>query len=336
MRTDTLFHQTCLGKQFLKTPIWIMRQAGRYLPEYKEVRKKFPNFMDFCFTPDAVCKVTLQPIQRFDFDAAIIFSDILVIPHVLGQYVNFIEGYGPSLEPFQERFLKKENMDWDKMKPIYEGISKTRNALSVEKSLIGFCGTPWTLAAYMIHLKKIGDGAALQEKIESFGHTVALIDCLTDIVATHAINQINAGCDIIQLFDSWAGLCAKDKHDDFLLTPLKNILKKIWHIHPHTPIIYYGRHVSQLYKDLKDIRGPLVLGVDQDTSIESVLVHQKPVQGNLDPEILIQGGDDLNKGVLSILNQTKNIPHIFNLGHGITPQTPIAHVEQMLKYIRTF
>ncbi|CAO5680336.1 MAG: Uroporphyrinogen decarboxylase [Holosporales bacterium] len=327
------FYQTCKGIVFDKHPIWMMRQAGRYLSEYRSVRALEKDFMSFCFNKDFVKTVTLQPIERFNFDAAIIFSDILVIPHALGQQVKFEAGEGPKLARFQTSFLK--NDPTVALEPVYDGIVRTRESLDQSISLIGFAATPWTLGAYMIACEKIGDGRRLQEEVKGFKDLSPLMDKLTDSISIHLKNQIKAGADVVQLFDSWAGLCPLDA-TTYLVNPVKAILKSVWHDFPETPIIYYGRHVSHLFEHFKGVNGPLVLGVDQTTDLSNVLLYEKPTQGNLDPDVLIQGGKALESAIFNILEKTKGKPHIFNLGHGIKPETPVENVQKMIDLVRAF
>lgn len=336
MVLNTKFHRTCLGEKQDVPPVWMMRQAGRYLPEYLAIRKKFPDFMEFCFSPDVVTEVTLQPIERFDFDAAIIFSDILVIAHAIGQDVWFEKGHGPRLKALPD--FKTWNTSWaDTLNPVYKAITKTRSKLSKDKSLIGFAATPWTLGAYMLCQNKIGTQQNLYAAIDNhIGQLEPLLDKLIPIVAQHLINQVNAGCDVIQLFDSWAAFCKTGEQEQNLITPLTKILNMFWKAHPNTPVIYYGKEISLLYGGISErVNGPLVLGYDQHIDINVANKVNRPSQGNLDPEILIEGGASLDAAVSRILSVTKNRPHIFNLGHGIRPETPIQHVERMLQLIRS-
>lgn len=335
MTVNTKFHKTCLGEIQEIPPVWMMRQAGRYLPEYLEIRKKFPDFMEFCFTPESVTEVTLQPIKRFNFDAAIIFSDILVIPHAIGQDVWFEKGYGPKLKPLPAFELWNKN--WVKtLTPVYNAIKTTRSKLSKDKSLIGFAATPWTLGAYMLCQNKIGTAQNLYTAINKHtGLLNPLLDKLVPIVAQHLINQVNAGCDVVQLFDSWASFCNTDEQENNLITPLIKILKLFWYAHPLTPVIYYGKEISHLYNNISErVNGPLVLGYDQYVDISVAHNANKPSQGNLDPDVLIAGGAALDIAVNSILSATKTRAHIFNLGHGIKPETPLKHVERMLQLVR--
>ena len=335
MVINTKFHRTCLGDIQETPPVWMMRQAGRYLPEYLEIRKKFPDFMEFCFTPDSVTEVTLQPIERFNFDAAIIFSDILVIPHAIGQDVRFEKGYGPKLKPLPAFDLWNQN--WlSILKPVYDAIKITRSKLSKDKSLIGFAATPWTLGAYMLCQNKIGTKQNLYTAINKHtGLLNPLLDKLVPIIAQHLINQVNAGCDVVQLFDSWASFCKTDEQETNLITPLINILKLFWKAHPNTPLIYYGKEISYLYNIISErVNGPLVFGYDQYANISVANNLHRPSQGNLDPDVLIKGGATLDTAVNTILSNTKKHPHIFNLGHGIKPETPMNHVERMLQLVR--
>ena len=335
MTVNTKFHRTCLGEIQEIPPVWMMRQAGRYLPEYLAIRKKFPDFMEFCFTPESVTEVTLQPIKRFNFDAAIIFSDILVIPHAISQDVWFEKGYGPKLKPLPAFELWNKN--WVKrLTPVYDAIKITRSKLSKDKSLIGFAATPWTLGAYMLCQNKIGTEQNLYTAINKHtGLLNPLLEQLVPIVAQHLINQVNAGCDVVQLFDSWASFCKKNEQETNLITPLTKILKLFWHAHPLTPVIYYGKEISYLYNNISErVNGPLVLGYDQYVDISVATNVKRASQGNLDPEVLIAGGAALDIAVNSVLSATKTRAHIFNLGHGIKPETPIKHVERMLQLVR--
>lgn len=335
MPVNTKFHRTCLGEIQDIQPVWMMRQAGRYLPEYLAIRQNFPDFMAFCFNPDIVTEVTLQPIERFDFDAAIIFSDILVIAQAIGQGVWFEKGHGPRLNALPS--FQSWNSNWvETLNPVYDAIKKTRSQLSQDKSLIGFAATPWTLGAYMLCQNKIGTQQNLYAAIDNHaGQLALLLDKLIPIVAQHLINQVTAGCDVVQLFDSWAAFCKEDEQEDNLINPLTKILDIFWKVHPNTPVIYYGKEASHLYKDiLNRISGPLVFGYDQYVDMNSTNQVNTPSQGNLDPEVLIKGGDALDAAVNNILCATKNRPHIFNLGHGIKPETPIRHVEKMLQLVR--
>lgn len=332
--------QALKGVTQVPPPIWLMRQAGRYLPEYQAERAKLPNFMEFCFTPEVVVKVTLQPIERFDFDAAIIFSDILTIPHLLGQTVTFAAGHGPMLEKVEwDPFLKKSiNRDLTKeYQPLYQSIASVRRELSLEKSLIGFAGSPWTIATYMIQCGKSQDFSTIlgfsKERSETFNQ---LIDLLTDKVTHLLFGQINAGCDVVQIFDSWASAVPEEKREEWLWSPLEKIYKSLKKIHPEVPIIYYGRGIAKHYPQLAQRLKGLAFGLDQSVNITWAKEELQPlavVQGNLDPEKLSAG--EFSKDVSDILNTLSQRPFIFNLGHGILPHTPIRHVHQLVEQVRS-
>ena len=267
-----------------------MRQAGRYLPEYRQIRQHFKDFIEFCLQPEAVTRVTLQPIQRFDFDAAIIFSDILVIPHALGQRVQFIEGTGPVLDhvdwaTFLEKAEKQSVLPF--LSPVFDAIRLTRQALVPEKSLIGFVGSPWTLACYMLQQGKVKDAP-------SGNYSPPFINSLLRILQKHCADfltaQIQAGCDVIQIFDSWASLVPHPYQEDYLWKPLQFITESIQKKFPHIPIVYYGRGVNQFYPTLALRLPGICFGLDQTVSPEWAALHvQTPVQGNLDPERLVRG-----------------------------------------------
>ncbi|MCX7338216.1 MAG: uroporphyrinogen decarboxylase [Alphaproteobacteria bacterium] len=325
-------------------PIWLMRQAGRYLPEYQLERTNFPNFMDFCLNPEAAAKVTLQPIQRFDFDAAIIFSDILTIPHFLGQTVHFEPGNGPRLKK-----VGSERVDWDSfldkaedieiqelMTPVLEAIQNVRGSLCSSKSLIGFAGSPWTIATYMLRGGKTQDfSGTVQFAKQLDGAFDRLIRLLENNIVTLLIQQIQAGCDVVQIFDSWAHVVPLLDRPAWLWRPLQRIIHAIRQSYPDVPIIYYGKGVADHYPALAQMIPNLAFGIDHSVdcawardNVQSVA----PVQGNLSPEKLMAGGFETD--VDSILEKLSDGPFIFNLGHGILPKTPIAHVEALIKQVR--
>jgi uroporphyrinogen decarboxylase len=312
-----------------------MRQAGRYLPEYRQVRQNFKDFMAFCLTPEAVTQVTLQPIERFDFDAAIIFCDILIIPHLLGQTVHFIEGEGPRLATVDwKQFLEgaKQQTTLPSLQPVFEAIRLTRQALPKHKSLIGFCGSPWTIACYMLQGGKVGSG--LSKNWDS-----NLIKELVKILQHHAVEfllgQIHAGCDVVQIFDSWASLVPSEQREEYLWQPLTFIYQSVRKVHPNLPIIYYGRSVSEDYPDLADQLKGLCFGLDQSVDPLWAAAHvqsKAPVQGNLDPISLIEGGFEWQTD--KILQAFSSKPFVFNLGHGILPQTPLDSVYRLVEKVR--
>lgn len=322
-------------------PLWFMRQAGRYLPEYRKIRKTQRTFLDLCYSPDLATEITLQPLRRFDLDVAILFSDILVIPDALGQKVTFIEGKGPQLDPlsldtFQEK-LRQEKLPLT-LEPVYETLRKLKPQLSSEKALFGFAGAPWTLALYMLE----GEGSRHFEKakVQAFQNETgfnALLDTLVKAVTEHACNQIAAGADAIQLFDTWAGHCPMTHFDAWILEPTKAIVEGIKARYPETPVIGFPKGVgAQLipYAERTGIEG---VSLDAVTSLpwaHENLPPQLVFQGNLDPLLLVAGGEPLRKAIEELHGYMNSRPYIFNLGHGILPQTPVEHVEACVNWVR--
>lgn len=324
------FVSNCLrGKILTPPPIWIMRQAGRYLPEFREIRAQYPDFFGLCFSPQVVKEITLQPIKRFDFDAAIIFSDILVIPLARGQKVQFVKGEGPQLGP-----LTNNSADLSSLEPVYEAISLTASSLSKEKDLIGFSGAPWTILTYMIEQGKSSSFSKLHKMIETSPSQVEdLIESLTGDIADHLDRQIKAGATVVQIFDSWAESVPVSQRQAFILDPLKKITKRIGE---KVPIIFFGRGISGFYPTIANEIPNISFGLDESVSLSKACqdLPHACLQGNLDPKILLEGGQKLRDSVNLILKERGGHPFVFNLGHGILPATPIAHVEELLRLIR--
>ena len=322
-------------------PIWLMRQAGRYLPEYREVRNRAGDFLDLCFTPELAAEVTLQPVRRFGFDAAILFSDILVIPHALGQSIRFTTGEGPKLDPIingRDLVRLKPELDHNILAPVYETIQLVKANLSTDVAFLGFCGAPWTVASYMI----AGHGTADQEPARLFSYRepqqfAALIDRLVEASAGYLVRQLQAGVDAVQIFDTWAGVLPADEFGRWCIEPTRRVIDKIRAVMPAAKVIGFPRGVGAgLLRYVKDVPVNAV-GIDWTADPLFVRDHvqrQMPVQGNLDPMVLVAGGAALDRAVDRILELLSPGPFIFNLGHGILPQTPIAHVEQMLARVR--
>lgn len=305
-----------LSGQKTKVPsMWIMRQAGRYLPEYHETRAHAPNFLDACLRPEIATEITLQPIRRFGFDGAVIFSDILVIPYALGQSVVF--NPKPVLGPWQ--FPNYDESDYlEKLQPVYEALRLTKSKLSPNTSLIGFAATPWTLGTYM-----------LGKDIHS-PDLPRLIDLLVPAIITHLRHQILAGAEAIQLFDSWSAQC---QNLSYLVEPVRQIATTLKEEFPHVPFIYYSREVPDVLTQLIDL--PICLGVDHTISLEWIeknIPANIPIQGNLQAEKLIAG--DFKQDVDRILDFAQKRPWVFNLGHGILPETPLDHVYQLVQQVR--
>lgn len=329
------------GRRQSIPPVWMMRQAGRYLPEYRAVRQQADGILGLCFSPALAAEVTLQPIRRFGFDAAILFSDILVIPHALGRFVSFVAGEGPQLEPIEDAATiarLPSHLDHDILAPVYETIRRVKPELPETVTFLGFCGAPWTVATYMI----AGHGTADQAPARMFAYRdpeafAALIDGLARASAEYLIRQLEAGVDAVQIFDTWAGILPPEEFQRWCVVPTQRIVAEVRERFPQARIIGFPRgagtaltsYVSQVPVD----------AVSLDWRIDRVFAREQiqtrlPVQGNLDPLALLAGGTTLDRSVDAVLEAFAAGPFIFNLGHGILPETPIAHVEQMLKRVR--
>lgn len=321
-------------------PIWMMRQAGRYLPEYKATRAEAGSFLDLCYSPKFATEVTLQPIRRFDFDASILFSDILVVPDALGRHVTFESGVGPRLDPIspEEIFGLSSKGAMNHLAPVFEAVSQIRAGLPRETTLLGFCGAPWTVATYMV----AGRGTPDQAPTRLFAHRnrdafLHLIDLLTQTSIEYLCNQIEAGADAVQVFDSWSGILGESDFVDFSLTPMKRIVSGVKAKHPDTPIIGFPKGASLHYERYARETGVDCVGLDWTFPMKLAkekLAGDVVLQGNLDPTRLVAGGDALMNGVTEILDAAKGSRFIFNLGHGITPETPIEHVAAMINQVK--
>lgn len=328
------------GETVSPPPLWMMRQAGRYLPEYRETRKRAGTFLDLCYSPDLAVEVTLQPIERFGFDASILFSDILVVPHALGREVRFEEGRGPILKPITAPEIAALNgeMFHVNLEPVYEAVRRLRTKLPGETTLIGFCGAPWTVATYMI----AGHGTPDQAPARLFAYRepaalARLLKTLAEHSAAHLIRQIEAGADVVQIFDSWSGVLDEPSFQAFCVEPVAEIVRLVKAAHPDVPVIGFPKGAGEHYRDYRTKTGIDALGLDWTVplSMARELQREGAVQGNLDPLRLVAGGKALADGVDSILRTLGGGPLIFNLGHGITPETPVAHVEAMVKQVRS-
>jgi uroporphyrinogen decarboxylase len=331
------------GEHVGTPPIWMMRQAGRYLPEYREVRKRAGGFLDLCFNPELATEVTLQPVRRFGVDAAIIFSDILVIPHALGCQLRFVEGEGPRLDPVRDAAsvdLMIRRADESILAPLYETVRQVKAELPTGVSLIGFCGAPWTVATYMVAGRGRSDFAPARQfaATDPVGFS-RLIDCLMQMSARHLVQQLKAGADCVQIFDTWAGALDGDEFDRWCVDPTRRLVAAVREQYPAAKIIGFPRGAGENiphYVDRTKIDA-VSLDSDVDLSFAVTYVHSMvPVQGNLAPEILLAGGPRLDQAVNEVMEAFCDMPFIFNLGHGILPQTPIANVERMLACVRGF
>ena len=322
-------------------PVWLMRQAGRYLPEYQAVRQKAGDFLKLCFTPELATEVTLQPIRRFGFDAAILFSDILVVPHALGQSVRFAVGEGPQLDPIADRgglARLAAELDQDVLTPVYETVKAVKARLPENVALLGFCGAPWTVASYMI----AGHGTPDQAPARLFAYAdpegfTALMDKLVEASASYLIRQLQAGADAVQIFDTWAGILPPQEFHRWCIEPAQRIIAKVRSVMPGAKVIGFPRGIGTGL--LRYVENVAVDAVGLDWMVDPIFAREQiqqrmPVQGNLDPLALVAGGAALDRAVDDILEVFYERPFIFNLGHGILPQTPIAHVERMLARIR--
>ena len=327
------------GARRFPPPIWMMRQAGRYLPEYRETRKQAGSFLDLCYNPDLAVEVTLQPIRRFGFDASILFSDILVVPHALGRDLRFEEGRGPlmtPIEPAEVAGLDDKGFH-EHLAPVYETVSRLRKALPDETTLLGFCGAPWTVATYMI----AGHGTPDQAPGRLFAFRdekamKALLALLADVSADYLIRQIECGADAVQIFDSWSGVLDEAAFDALCIEPVARMVSRVRARFPEVPVIGFPKGAGTLYDSYRARTGVTALGLDWTVPLNQAkrLQAHGAVQGNLDPMRLVAGGRALDEGVDRILAALGNGPLVFNLGHGITPQTPIAHVERMVARVR--
>jgi uroporphyrinogen decarboxylase len=322
-------------------PIWLMRQAGRYLPEYRAIREKAGSFLDLCFNPKLAAEVTLQPIRRFDFDAAILFSDILVIPHALGQRVSFEEGEGPKLEALGEpaTFARlRADLDQSVLAPVYETIARVKQDLPKDVALLGFCGAPWTVATYMI----AGCGTADQAPARLFAYNhpqdfARLIDKLIDASTSYLVRQFEAGVDAVQIFDTWAGVLPAGEFQKWCVAPIAKIVAAARQRIPGAKIIGFPRGAATQLENYLDAVAVDAIGLDWMVELDFARKYIQPkrtIQGNLDPLALLAGGSALDSAIDTILEAFGQGPFIFNLGHGILPNTPIAHVERLVARVR--
>lgn len=314
-------------------PIWLMRQAGRYLPEYLKTREKAGDFLKLCYNPKFANEVTLQPIKRFAFDASIIFSDILVIPHAMGQDVSFIKGKGPVLGDLD---IEKLDFNLDFLKAVYEAIKLTRATLPLKTTLIGFSGAPWTLATYMLEKGTSKDFLKVKEfAYKDSKQFDVLLNKLCDAVALHLIEQAKNGAQILQIFDSWAGILTPSQFQEYSIKPTKSIVNKVKEHFPDIPIIGFARGAGVKYKEYAEYSGVDAISFDQFTPPKWIYDNIKiPVQGNLDPVLLMTNKQEMIKQVKLLKDLFKDKPYIFNLGHGILPSTPIENVHAMIDEIR--
>jgi uroporphyrinogen decarboxylase len=314
-----------------------MRQAGRYLPEYRELRKQAPSFLDFCYSPDLAVEATLQPMRRYAFDGSIIFSDILVLPHALGQKVWFVEGEGPRLEPLTDPSVLTLSRLESHLAPVYEALRRLRAELPAEKGVLGFCGAPWTLATYMV----AGKGGAEQWPTRTFAARepdafAALVDILVEACTRHLLRQIEAGADAVQIFDSWASALDEQRFERWSIEPIRRIVEGVRAGAPGVPIIGFPRGAGYGYGPFVAATKVDAVSLDWTVTMAAARELQKSVcvQGNLDPARLAAGGEQLDDAVAHICNALKDGPFVFNLGHGISLETPPENVTRVIERIK--
>lgn len=329
------------GKTLTPPPIWLMRQAGRYLPEYRATRAKAGSFLDLCYSPDYAVEVTLQPIRRYAFDAAILFSDILVIPDALKRNVRFTEGHGPEMDPIDEDGIRRLQTDavFSHLEPVFETVRRLRRELPQETTLLGFCGAPWTVATYMIAGHGTPDQAPA--RLFAYRHPEAfrsLLSLLADVSAEYLIRQIDAGADAVQIFDSWAGVLGEEEFAAFAEAPVKRMIDIVRAARPQARIIAFAKGAGILLKNYRKNTGADAIGLDWSVPLSFAKELQKdgPVQGNLDPMRVVAGGQALQDGISVILDALGDGPLIFNLGHGITPQADPENVKRLVEQVRRF
>ena len=326
-----------INKKICKS-VWFMRQAGRYLPEFRKIRLQNQNFIKLCLDSELSSKITLQPIKRFDLDSAIIFSDILMVPYALGQNVEFKKNMGPKLDEFNFKSftrIKKKSYT-QKLQPIYEAIKKTRSELKKEKSLIGFVGAPWTLLVYMLNFKLSKNKLDYQKIKLKIDEVDLMLDQLSEYLSIHIENQINAGADVIQIFDSWAGLIKPADFDNYCVKPnlrLVDFCKK-----KNIPVICFPKGIGENYKKFNEIIKPDGLNIDYEIDPAWAKKNLKNVviQGGLDPKILLETEEEIMSNTKKYLDTFKDLPYVFNLGHGLLPSTDPGKVEKLVKFYRSY
>jgi uroporphyrinogen decarboxylase len=327
------------GERLDPPPMWMMRQAGRYLPEYRELRTEKGSFLDLVYDPEAAAEITLQPLERFDLDAAILFSDILIVPFAIGQNLTFVAGEGPRLSPpLANASIDDLTPFLARLDPIYETVAKVKARLPEGVTLIGFAGSPWTVATYMA----AGQGSREQAETRGLayadsGRFRAIIERIEEVTFDYLSRQVEAGAEALQLFDSWAGSLAPSEFEQWVIAPTARLVARLRDRHPDVPVIGFPKGAGGKLPAYARETGVTAVGLDETVDpvwAASALPDGLPVQGNLDPLALIAGGEPLSQAVRRILDALSARPHIFNLGHGIQQDTPIAHVEQLIQLVK--
>ncbi len=330
------------GERIDPIPVWMMRQAGRHLPEYRETRAKARDFLDFCYTPSLAAEATLQPVRRYQMDGAILFADILLILDAMGRNVRFLEGEGPRVDP-ATKASDLDNVSMEKilahLAPVGETVERVRAELDNSTTLIGFCGSPWTVGVYAIE----GRGGTDKADSRKFGYQHpaeldGMLDHLVEASAHYLKMQADAGADALMLFESWAEGLPEDAFDRWVIGPTAKLVQRVRALGVKQPILGFPRGAGMLVLDYAERTGVNAVGLDTAIPLKRInqmLSKGMPVQGNLDPMRLVAGGPGLEDRVRDIITSLKDRPHIFNLGHGVTPEVPIANVEAVLKAIRS-
>jgi uroporphyrinogen decarboxylase len=327
------------GANVTPRPLWLMRQAGRYLPEYRELRSRKGGFLELVYDSEAAAEITLQPIRRFGFDGAILFSDILIVPHAMGQQLAFLEGEGPRLSPrLVDRSLDELLAVSERLTPIYETVRRVKEQLGHETTLLGFAGSPWTVATYMVG----GEGSRDQHVSRELAYRdpaafAAIVDAIAGVTVDYLSGQIEAGAEAVQLFDSWAGSLAPGEFERWVIAPTARIVRDLHARHPAVPVIGFPKGAGEKLVAYARESEVDVLGVDETIDplwAARALPETLPVQGNLDPLLLLAGGAELERQSHRSLEAFYGRPHVFNLGHGIGQHTPIAHVERLVDLVR--
>jgi len=318
--------------------VWFMRQAGRYLPEFREIRSQNQDFINLCLNSELSSKITLQPIERFNLDSAIIFSDILMVPYALNQKVEFLKNHGPKLENFDlESFLKNDDLKFtEKLKPVYKAIEITRKKLNKEKSLISFIGAPWTLLVYMIGAKQNKNDIDLKIINKKRDEINLILEKLINYLCVHIENQVKAGADVVQIFDSWAGSIPQEDLNDFCYSPNSKIVefcKK-----KDIPVICFPRGIKENYKDFNDLVKPNGINIDYNVDPYWAKENLKDtvIQGGLDPKTLLLSDEEIYSNAKKYLDAFKGLPYVFNLGHGMLPETNPDKVDKLIKFYREY
>ena len=340
-RTISKFLRTLDGEPQAIPPIWLMRQAGRYLPEYRKTRQQAGSFLDLCYNSELAAEVTMQPIRRYDFDAAILFADILLIPHALGQKVWFVSGEGPRLSPVITSdnigLFEKRNIH-ETLSPVYETVRRVRAELADDKALIGFAGAPWTVATYMLAGGPLKDPSSLRQHwYENRDFLLDLIDRITVATIEYLIHQVEAGADAIQLFDTWAGGLPPEILQQVSIAPLARIAAEVRAAHPETPVVLFPKGVGAMLPAFARLEDCAAVGIDYAAPWDWVRREVSPlsaVQGGLDPSFLVHGGKEMREAARALCQTFDGAPYIFNLGHGLTPESSPEAVGELVKSIR--